>query len=148
MKRSEGPIIIEVVFENSLDSVWSAITEVEEMREWFFENIPRFKPEVGFEVEFNVDAGERSFLHQWKITKVITRKLIEYNLKYGGYPGDSYVSFTLEHENGSTKLILTHTTTEDFPEDVPEFKRESGVAGWQYFIKDRLKKFLKEKARY
>jgi len=43
MKRSEEPIVVEAVFENDLDSVWSAITEVEEMREWFFENIPRFK---------------------------------------------------------------------------------------------------------
>ena len=142
MKRSEEPIIVEAVFENSLESVWSAITELEKMREWFFENIPRFKPEVGFEVEFDVDAGERSFLHQWKITKVTAKRLIEFNWKYGGYPGDSYVSFRLEQANGPTKLPLTHTTTEDFPEDIPEFKRESGVAGWQYFIKDRLKEYL------
>jgi uncharacterized protein YndB with AHSA1/START domain len=147
MKRSEEPIIVEVVFENSLESVWGAITEFEKMREWFFENIPRFKPEVGFEVEFDVDAGERSFLHQWKITKVTPKRLIEFNWKYGGYPGDSYVSFRLEQVNGSTKLTLTHTTTEDFPEDIPEFKRESGVAGWQYFIKDRLKEYLIKASR-
>ena len=144
MKRSESPIIVEAVFENSLESVWSAITDVEKMREWFFENIPSFKPEVGFEVEFNVDAGERSFLHKWKITKVIPRRIIEYNWKYGGYLGDSYVSFNLEHENGLTRLRLIHTTTEDFPEEVPEFKRESGVAGWQYFIKNRLMEYLQK----
>ena len=144
MKRSESPIIVEAVFENSLESVWSAITDVEKMREWFFENIPSFKPEVGFEVEFNVDAGERSFLHKWKITKVIPRRIFEYNWKYGGYLGDSYVSFNLEHENGLTRLRLIHTTTEDFPEEVPEFKRESGVAGWQYFIKNRLMEYLQK----
>jgi len=142
MKRNEKPIIVEELFDRDLESVWNAITEAEQMRKWFFEEIPVFKPVVGFEVEFNVDTGSKSFLHQWKITKVIPRKLIEYNWKYGGYSGDSFVSFELIQKNDSTKLKLTHVVTEDFQEDVPEFERESGIAGWQYFIKKRLKNYL------
>jgi hypothetical protein len=41
-----------------------------------------------------------------------------------------------------TKLRLTAQVLEDFPEDIPEFKRESGVEGWTYFIKKSLKEFL------
>lgn len=33
-------------------------------------------------------------------------------------------------------------TIEDFPEGVPEFKRESGLQGWNFFIVQRLKNYL------
>lgn len=91
----------------------------------------------------HVVAGEKRFLHQWKITRVIHHKLIEYNWKYGGYQGDSFVTFELERENNVTNLRLTHTITQDFPDDVPEFERKSGYAGWQFFIKQRLKEYLR-----
>jgi uncharacterized protein YndB with AHSA1/START domain len=143
MKRDEKPIIVEEKFENNLESVWNAITEIEQMREWFFENIPYFKPKVGFEVDFYVDTGERSFLHQWKVTRMIPQKVIEYNWKYGGYPGDSFVTFKVDREKYLTKLRLTHTVTKDFPVDVPEFERESCYSGWRYFIKHRLKEYLR-----
>lgn len=143
MKKTEKPIIVEELFDKDLESVWYAITEAEQMRKWFFENIPVFKPIVGFEVEFNVETGTKSFLHQWKVTKVIPKKLIEYNWKYGGYSGDSFVSFELTKKNDWTKLKLTHVVTEDFQENVPEFERESCIGGWRYFIKERLKYYLK-----
>lgn len=143
MRRSEEPIIVEELFDTSVESVWSAITELEHMRKWYFENITCFKPEIGHEIEFNVETGERSYLHQWKITRVVAYKLLEYNWKYGGYIGDSFVTFELLQDREKTKLKLTHVVTEDFPEDIPEFRRESGLAGWQYFINQRLKNYLK-----
>lgn len=33
--------------------------------------MPDFKPEVGFETEFNVRCEDRDFLHVWKVTKAI-----------------------------------------------------------------------------
>lgn len=41
-------------------------------------------------------------------------------------------------------LKLTHQVMESFPQDIPEFLRESGVKGWNYFIGESLKKFLDE----
>lgn len=142
MKRADQPIIIEETYNKPVKSVWAAITEPEQMRKWFFENMPDFKPEVGFEVEFEVEAGGRVFPHQWKITKVEPGKLIEYNWKYGGYEGDAYVTFELTKEGNSTSLRLTNIIVEDFQEDIPEFKRESCIGGWNYFIKERLKEYL------
>lgn len=49
------------------------------MRQWFFENIESFKPEVGFETQFNVQAESRNFLHMWKIIEVVPMKKIVYN---------------------------------------------------------------------
>lgn len=142
MKKDDEPITLKETFERDPETVWKAITDPEQMREWFFEAIPAFEPVVGFEVEFNVESGDRNFPHQWRVTKVVPRELIEYSWKYGGYLGDSFVSFKLEPRNGSTILWLSHTVTEDFQEDVPEFTRESGIGGWSYFIKQRLKEYL------
>ena len=69
-------------------------------------------------------------------------KLIEYNWKYRGYEGDAYVTFKLTPEENATLLKLTNIVVEDFQDDIPEFKRESCIGGWNYFIKERLKKYL------
>jgi uncharacterized protein YndB with AHSA1/START domain len=144
MKKNDEPIIVEQNFNTSVDVVWNAITKVDQMRQWYFDNILSFKPEVGFETHFNVESQDRSFLHLWKVTGVVPLKKISYNWRYENYPGDSFVVFELFKENNSTKLRLTHRVTESFPEDIPEFKRESGIAGWTYFIKESLKEFLEK----
>jgi uncharacterized protein YndB with AHSA1/START domain len=144
MKTDEEPIIVEQAFDKNADIVWNSITDVEQMRQRFFDNIPSFKPEVGFETGFNVQSQDRDFPHVWKVTEVIPKKLIKYNWRYDGYPGDSYVVFELFKQNSSTLLRLTHFVEEDFPDDIPEFSRESGLQGWTYFIKEKLIEFLNE----
>ncbi len=112
------------------------------MTQWFFEDITSFKPEVGFETEFNVMSHSRNFLHQWKLTEVIPNKKIIYNWKYGGYSGDSFVIFELFEKENHVKLILTHKVVESFLVDIPEFSRESCLEGWNYFIRKRLQEYL------
>ncbi len=142
MKRADKPIIVEETYNKPIKTVWKAITEPAQMRKWFMENIPDFKPEVDFETEFDVKAGGRVFPHHWRITKVEPNKLIEYNWKYGGYQGEAYVVFELTKEGSLTRLKLTNIVVEDFSEDIPEFKRESCIGGWTYFINERLKDYL------
>jgi uncharacterized protein YndB with AHSA1/START domain len=145
MKASDTPIIVEQSFNSSIESVWKAITDIEQMRQWYFNNIPEFKPEAGFETQFNVQSEERNFLHKWKVTEVQYLKIIKYNWEFEGYPGKSTSAFELSKQNNLTKLKLTVETLEDFPEDIPEFKNESCLAGWKYFINNRLKDFLESK---
>ncbi len=142
MSDTNRPIIVEQTFKTSINNVWNAITQVDQMKKWFFENIESFKPEVGFETQFNVQSQDRNFLHLWKLTEVVPMKKITYSWKYGGYPGDSFVMFELLEQNDQTKLRLTHKGMESFPDDIPEFSRESGIEGWNYFIRKSLKKFL------
>ncbi len=77
----------------------------------------------------------------------MTPRKIIYNWKYRDYPGDSNVSFELFEEGKCTKLKLTHTVLSDFPEDIPEFSRESCLAGWKYFISGRLKEYVAGKMK-
>ncbi|WP_298422558.1 SRPBCC domain-containing protein [uncultured Kordia sp.] len=143
MKTSEPPVIVSQSFKQPAAVVWKAITDVTQMRAWFFDNIPDFNPKVGFKTEFNVKALSRDFLHLWTVTEVIPHKKLVYNWKYQDLAGDSFVTFELSAENNETTLTLTTTVIEDFPDEIPEFAHESCVAGWNYFIKQQLVGFLK-----
>ena len=143
MKKTDEPILIQATYESSIEKVWSAITEVAQMKKWFFEQINAFEPVEGFETKFVVAVEGRTFTHLWKIADVVLNQKIKYNWKYEEYAGDSFVTFELEEKGNHVALSLTTEVTKDFPPDVPEFTRESCIGGWNYFIKERLKGYLK-----
>ena len=145
MKVNEPLIEVTQRFQASIEDVWNAITDVHEMRQWFFNTIPAFQPEVGFKTKFIITNEGRIFPHLWEITEVIPFKKIVYNWRYEGYQGNSFVTFQLSETNHQTQLTLTAKITEDFSDDIPEFKRESCLYGWNYFIKDSLVTYLNSK---
>lgn len=145
MKVTDGLIILEESFQSSIESVWAALTEIEQMRLWYFDNIPSFNPVVGFETQFNIKSETRNFLHKWKVTEAVPLKKIKYEWTFEGYSGRSTSLFELFSQGDSTKLKLTVEVLEDFPDEIPEFRRESCIGGWNYFINNRLKKFLIKK---
>ncbi len=142
MKTSDEPIIVEQIFNTSIHEVWDAITKLEQMKQWFFPNITSFRPEVGFETQFVVQNEDRKFTHLWKLIEAIPYKKIAYNWKYEEYTGDSLVTFELIEVENQVKLRLTHKVVESFPDNIPEFYRESGVQSWNYFIGKSLKEYL------
>lgn len=144
MKVSDEPIVFEQSFQNSTEEVWSAITELKQMRKWFFDNIKEFEPKIGFKTSFEVQSEERTFTHLWEITEVVPLQKITYRWRYNEYPGDSYVKFELIEKEGYTILRVSTEVIADFPDVIPEFKRESGVQGWNYFIGKELKASLEK----
>ena len=142
MKNVHDPIVVEQTYDAPRDSVWRAITEVDRMTEWFFEEIPDFRPEIGFNTEFNVRAGHKDFLHQWKVTQVQPGEKIAYTWRYQGHPGQSDVKFELQDTDSGTHLKLTHRGIDSFPTDISEFSCESCTEGWNYFLKERLPVYL------
>ncbi|MCX6170875.1 MAG: SRPBCC domain-containing protein [Ignavibacteriales bacterium] len=145
MKVNDELIIVEQILDVSIESVWNSLTEIGEMHKWYFDNIPEFKPEVGFETQFNIKSEERNFLHHWKVIEVEPLKKIKYRWTFENYPGKSTSAFELSRENNLTKLRLTVEVLEDFPDEIPEFERESCIGGWNYFINNRLRDYLKNK---
>ena len=142
---NQGIVQTEQDFNVAPEILWSAITDPVKMKEWFFSNIPAFRAEKGFSVSFDVKANDKIFEHQWKIIRVVPGRLIRYQWKYGDYPGNSQVTFEIFGEYPSSKLTLTHEGIDSFPRGIPEFSRESCKQGWDYFIRDRLKKYLDDK---
>ncbi len=143
MSDSKPPIIVQQNLPVSVNEAWQAITQVDQMRQWFFENIESFVPEEGFETQFNVKTPNRDFLHQWKLTTVSPPQKITYQWTYPDYPGTGFVTFELQEKAPSlTLLTLTAEGMDSFPQDIPEFSRESCTAGWNYFIRERLKAYI------
>ena len=142
MKTTEDPVVVEQSFNAPADAVWRAITELDRMKQWYFDCIPEYNTEDGFETRFNIESGGRNFMHLWKVTEAVPLKRLTYDWKYEGYSGDSFVTWELFEEGGNTTLRLTAKVREDFPDDIPEFKRKSCQAGWEYFIKQNLKGYL------
>jgi uncharacterized protein YndB with AHSA1/START domain len=145
MNARKDPIIVSLEVEAPLEAVWQAITNVKEMRQWFFENMPNFKPKVGFTTAFNVQSTTQSFYHMWEVTEVILHKKITYSWQYKEYPeGISFSTFHIEKvSNSSSKLTVICTGLDTFPANVPEFSRKSCLGGWNYFTQ-RLKAFVEK----
>ncbi|AKA34099.1 SRPBCC family protein [Flagellimonas lutaonensis] len=141
MKTTDPPIIIEKNIEVSKDQLWKALTDPGQMRQWFFENIPDFRPVVGFETEFPVVSDGKTFTHLWQVTEAKPHEKISYRWRYAEYGGDSVVHFQINGSGDDCQLQLTLEILKAFPQDIAEFKRESGIAGWNYFL-DRLKIYL------
>jgi uncharacterized protein YndB with AHSA1/START domain len=141
------PIIVEETYRAPIERVWDAITSKDQMRKWFFESINDFVPQVGFYTKFDVSSGEKNYLHVWRVMEVVPNQRLTLEWKYGGYPGDSFVTFELSRSGEGTHLKLTHLGLDTFPRDDPAFTRDSCIQGWNYFLCQRLKEFLDEPAK-
>lgn len=138
---AELPICVALEIHAPVARVWQAITLPEQMRQWFFAEIPAFEARKGFETQFTVQAESRDFLHRWQIVEVIPEQVIRYRWLYPDYPGESLVSFRLSPKGKDTLLEITHQGMQSYPQEVPEFSRESCQGGWEYFGK-RVKDWL------
>lgn len=137
------PIVIERTYNAPIEKVWKAITDKSEMKQWYFD-IAEFKPEVGFEFQFEGTNEGRTFLHLCKVTDVIVGKKLRHSWRYDGHKGISFVTFELFAEGNATRLKLTHEGLETFPADNPDFAKENFVAGWTYLIGKSLKEFIEK----
>ena len=144
MDKTE-PVIKEILLNAPVSKVWKAITDKNDMKEWLFDLLTKFRPEVGFEFQFK-GKGKKGqlYLHLCKITEVIPDKKLSYSWKYDKYPGNSLVTFELFEEGKKTKLRLTHEGIESFGTDNPDFARESFNEGWTYFIGTAIKEFVEK----
>ncbi len=137
---STEPLVIERTFDAPIAKVWTALTNADEMRHWYFD-LKEFKAERGFEFQFVIEHEGNTYDHRCKVTEVIPQKKITYTWRYEGHEGDSLVAFELFDERGKTKLKLTHEGLETFPK-LPAYARKNFEQGWTQIIGESLKKFL------
>ncbi len=139
---NNNPVIIEKLINAPVKKVWQAITDKDQMKQWYFD-LNDFKPEVGFEFRFPGQGhkGEQ-YMHVCKITEVVPLKKLQYSWQYVGLEGYSVVTFELFEEADKTRVKLTHTGLETFPKDNTDFARDSFNAGWTELITVLLPKFV------
>lgn len=141
---SNEAFVIEKVYNAPAAKVWKAITDVKEMKQWYFD-LADFKAEPGFEFTFTAGPEDKLYTHICKVTEVVQGKKLTYTWRYEGYEGNSTVSFELFPEGEKTRLKLTHTGLESFPSAKdPNFAKESFAAGWTEIIGKNLKDFVEK----
>ncbi|MBA3681196.1 MAG: SRPBCC domain-containing protein [Bacteroidetes bacterium] len=136
---------IERTLNAPIEKVWSAISNKEEMKNWYFD-LAEFKPEIGFEFEFTGGPEDGvQYVHQCKVTEAIPNKKLTYSWAYKGFEGISYVTFELFKEGDKTKIKLTHTGLETFPANNADFARTNFEAGWNEIIGRALPNYVEKK---
>jgi uncharacterized protein YndB with AHSA1/START domain len=138
------PIVVEQTFNAPAERVWRAITDKTEMPKWFFAEIKDFRPEKGFDTTFDVknEANGKVYPHHWTVTDAVPNQKLVYDWLYDGYLGSSWVKWELTSLSPtSTRLKLTHTGIQTFPQDDEAFTAKSCRGGWEYFF-GRLKTFV------
>jgi uncharacterized protein YndB with AHSA1/START domain len=135
-------VVVERIYGASIDTVWKAITEVEQMKQWYMPVLTAFEPKVGFETEFSIEHEGKKFPHIWKVTEVVPGKKIAYSWKFPGHPGESLATFELFPEGENTRLKLTHDGLETHDgRNNPDLARKNFQWGWNE-LGIELEKFL------
>ena len=130
-------VIVERTFSVPAAKVWSAITDINELRNWYFQ-LEDFKAKVGFKFDFMGGPEDgKQYLHLCEVTEVIEGKKIAYSWRYDNYPGNSLVCWELIDKGEETLLRITHTGLETFAGIGAEFEQSSFNEGkftilWKY----------------
>lgn len=141
--NDRGTITIERTVSAPLSLVWDALTNIDHMRIWYFPMMSGFKPEVGFEFQFRAGNENKDWLHKCRVTEVIPQQRIQYSWRYDGYEGNSLVTFDLAPEGESTRVTVTHTGLDTFPQQ-PEFAASNFEMGWTELVGSLLKTFVEQ----
>lgn len=137
------PFVIERIYDAPVERVWQAITNRDQMKEWYFD-IAEFKPEVGFEFSFTGGDENNTYLHLCKVTEVINQKKLTYTWKYKGQNEATYVTWELFNEDGKTRVKLTHEGLERIEIYGAPFVRENFAEGWNHIVGIALKDFTEQ----
>lgn len=134
------PIVVSKEINCTQEKAWSALTILDEMKKWYFDQIVAFEAKVGFATQFVIHNEGRTFTHKWKVVDLKPEESISCSWQYDEYKGISKATFRVEKIKQGVSVTVTCTGLETFPQDVPEFKSESCRGGWEYFL-NRLKDY-------
>ncbi|WP_185153470.1 SRPBCC family protein [Fulvivirga lutimaris] len=102
----EDKLVKEVIFNHPIDKVWKAITQGSEISKWFIS--ADFKAEVGYKYRFTATEEHGSTQISGTVLEANPYTL-KYSWKVGEAPIETIVSWKLESQGATTKLLLEHT---------------------------------------
>lgn len=135
------PLVKEFTYNVPATKVWEAITDTAKMKEWYFPQLQKFEPTVGYQFQFE-DSGAQ-YQKEWIVTKITKDRALAHSWAYKGYRGISEVQFDLCPEEDATRLKVTQTGLESFP-DHAHFKLEMFERGWECLLGSNLKNLLEQ----
>jgi len=142
-KYLAGIVIVERTFNAPIERVWDAISNNDAMQQWYFK-IPEFRPEVGFEFEFEgLTSDKKPKHHKCQVTEVVLGKKLAYTWRYEEWKGISTVTIELFAEGKQTKLRLVHSGLDSFVvNNTHDLDAHNFAAGWADIIGRSLKEFV------
>lgn len=137
------PLIVERTYNAPIQKVWKAITDRDQMKEWYFE-LEEFKAEKGFKFQFTGGDENEQYLHECEVLFVDPPHKLSYSWAYPEHnSGYSVVTWELFEEGElKTRLRLSHEGLDSFPKNNPNFAIASFTEGWNSILGDSLKKFV------
>lgn len=134
-----APIITEVLVDATPERVWRALTDTEEMKQWYF-SMNGFGPVEGNTFTFYEPGENRQFLHRCTILEIVPGKRLKHTWSYPEkVSGVSVVTWEIEPAGDRTKVSNTHEGLENFAEGGKDFAPENFVAGWDEILNKLLK---------
>jgi len=135
-----APLVLERVYNAPIGKVWTAISDLEHMRKWYFK-LDEFKAEVGFKFHFHGDGNKENpkYATSAKVVAVDPPKKLAYIWNLDAAPADTLVTWELFEEGDKTRLVLTHEGLEKIPGTT--YPREDFNGGWTSFM-GKLENYL------
>jgi len=140
---SATPFVIERTYDVPVEKVWKAITDSNQLKKWYFEDIKGFKPEVGTEFTFTGQMDDIIYYHICKVLEVEPQKKLKHSWRYRDTPGNSFVTWELFPAGNKTTVRLTHEGLETFPA-TEVFARKNFEGGWTQIVGTMLRDWLEK----
>lgn len=127
-------ITTSIKIKDSASRVWQALTDKNQMKEWYFD-IPDFELRVGATFNFFEPGGENRFHHRCQIIEIVPNRKLSHSWTHPSRSiGESLVTWTLNEDNGITEVTLQHEGIENFADAGPEFAPENFQTGWEGIV--------------
>lgn len=125
-----------------LDKVWNAITNKEQMKNWYFD-VPDFEPKIGNNFSFYGGDENEEYHHFCEIVDLIPNEKLKHSWTYPEISKEkTLVKWELKPENEGTIVTLTHKGLEAFEHLGENFKIHSFRKGWEDIVGKSLKDFV------
>jgi uncharacterized protein YndB with AHSA1/START domain len=136
------PLIVERTYNAPIEKVWKAITDKDQMKEWYF-NLEEFKAEKGFRFSFMGGDDKVQYKHNCEVIEVEPPNKLSHTWTYEDQEGHSVVTWELFKEGEQkTRVKLSHEGLGSFPQGDPNFAVASFTQGWNSILGESLKNYL------
>lgn len=125
-----------------IEKVWSALTDKNEMKKWYF-HIPDFELKEGTAFNFYEPGDEKKYHHQCEILELVPDRRFKHTWSYPDFSdAKTIVTWELEPTGNATLVSVTHENLDSFSNLGKEFGKESFQEGWNEIVGKMLPEFL------
>ena len=122
--------------------VWNALTNKEQMKNWYFD-VPDFEPKIGNNFSFYGGDENEEYHHFCEIVDLIPNEKLKHSWTYPEISKEkTLVKWELKPENEGTIVTLTHKGLEAFEHLGENFKIHSFRKGLEDIVGKSLKEFV------